>query len=48
MRLTDAEAGGAFYSAVFGWSYQAIPGAPADYGTIHLTPAATRSAGWAA
>ena len=38
VRLTDAEAGGAFYSAVFGWSYQEVPGAPSDYGTIHLTP----------
>lgn len=34
-RLTDAEAGKAFYSAVFGYTYQPIPGAPDDYGTFH-------------
>jgi predicted enzyme related to lactoylglutathione lyase len=37
VRLTDVDAGRAFYSAVFGWSYQAVPGAPDDYGTIHLS-----------
>jgi predicted enzyme related to lactoylglutathione lyase len=36
VRLTDPEAGSAFYSAVFGWTYQPVPGAPTDYGTIHL------------
>jgi len=38
VRLTDIEVGRAFYSAVFGWSYRTIPGAPGDYGTVHLTP----------
>jgi predicted enzyme related to lactoylglutathione lyase len=38
VRLTDTDAGRAFYTAVFDWSYQQVPGAPADYGTIHLAP----------
>jgi predicted enzyme related to lactoylglutathione lyase len=38
VRVADVEAGRAFYSAVFGWSYQPVPGAPDDYGTIHPTP----------
>ena len=38
VRLTDVDAGREFYSAVFDWSYQPVPGAPDDYGTIHLTP----------
>lgn len=38
VRLTDTEAGRAFYTAVFDWTYQEVPGAPADYGTIHRTP----------
>lgn len=34
-RLTDVEAGRAFYSAVFGWRYEPIPGIDlADYGTF--------------
>jgi uncharacterized protein len=36
VRLTDVESGKAFYSAVFGYTYQAIPGGPEDYGTIHI------------
>jgi predicted enzyme related to lactoylglutathione lyase len=36
VRLTDVEAGKAFYSAVFGYTYQPVPGAPDDYGTIHV------------
>lgn len=35
VRLTDPEAGRAFYTAVFGYTYQPLPGA-GDYGTIHL------------
>lgn len=35
-RLTDVEAGRAFYSAVFGYTYQPVPGAPGDYGTVHI------------
>jgi uncharacterized protein len=35
-RLTDADAGKAFYSAVFGYTYQEVPGAPDDYGTVHI------------
>lgn len=34
-RLTDVAAGREFYSAVFGYTYQPVPGAPDDYGTIH-------------
>ena len=35
-RLTDPEAARAFYAAVFGYHYQALPGAPGDYLTFHL------------
>lgn len=35
-RLTDPAAGKAFYTAVFGYTYQPVPGAPDDYGTIHI------------
>ncbi len=35
-RLTDVGAGKAFYSAVFGYSYQPVPMAPGDYSTVHL------------
>jgi len=35
-RLTDVDAGKAFYSAVFGYTYEPVPGAPGDYGTIQL------------
>lgn len=35
-RLTDPETGTRFYTAVFGYTYQPVPGAPADYGTFHL------------
>jgi predicted enzyme related to lactoylglutathione lyase len=34
-RLTDVDAGKEFYSAVFGYTYQPVPGAPDDYGTVH-------------
>jgi uncharacterized protein len=34
-RLTDTAAGKRFYSKVFGYSYQPVPGAPDDYGTFH-------------
>lgn len=37
VRLADPVAGRAFYSAVFGYSYQAIPDAPAGYATVHVT-----------
>ncbi|HXV93241.1 MAG TPA: VOC family protein [Pseudonocardia sp.] len=33
-RLTDAAAGKRFYSAVFGYIYQPVPGAPDDYETF--------------
>jgi predicted enzyme related to lactoylglutathione lyase len=35
-RLTDPEAGKRFYTDVFGYTYQPVPGAPDDYGTFHL------------
>jgi predicted enzyme related to lactoylglutathione lyase len=35
-RLTDPEAARSFYAAVFGYHYQALPGAPGDYLTFHL------------
>jgi len=35
-RLTDVAAGRAFYSAVFGYTFQPVPGAPDDYGTVHI------------
>jgi uncharacterized protein len=35
-RLTDPEAARAFYTAVFGYSYQTLDGAPGDYTTFHL------------
>lgn len=36
-RLTDVEAGRRFYSDVFGWTYEELPGLPlSEYGTIHL------------
>jgi predicted enzyme related to lactoylglutathione lyase len=35
-RLTDVEAGRAFYTAVFGWTYGEIPGMElSEYGTFH-------------
>ena len=35
-RLTDVEAGRAFYTAVFGWTYAEIPGVElSEYGTFH-------------
>jgi predicted enzyme related to lactoylglutathione lyase len=35
-RLTDVEAGRAFYTAVFGWTYAEIPGMElSEYGTFH-------------
>jgi uncharacterized protein len=35
-RLTDPGAGKRFYTDVFGYSYQPVPGAPEDYGTFHV------------
>ncbi len=36
-RLTDAAAGRAFYSAVFGYTYEPVPGVPAeDYATFQV------------
>src|SRR6478736_6808718 len=35
-RLTDPQAARDFYAAVFGYHYQALPGAPGDYRTFHL------------
>ncbi len=35
-RLSDPEAGKRFYTDVFGYTYQPIPGAPEDYGTFQL------------
>ena len=35
-RLTDPESARAFYTAVFGYHYQPVPGAPDDYRTFHL------------
>lgn len=35
-RLTDPDAARAFYTAVFGYSYQNLDGAPEDYTTFHL------------
>ena len=34
-RLTDTAAGKQFYSDVFGYTYQPVPGAPDDYATFH-------------
>lgn len=34
-RLSDPEAGRAFYAAVFGYGYQRVEGAPDDYTTFH-------------
>ncbi len=34
-RLADPGAGKQFYTAVFGYSYQPVPGAPDDYSTFH-------------
>lgn len=36
VRLTDTGAGKEFYSAVFGYTYEPVPGAPDEYRTIHL------------
>lgn len=36
VRLSDPDAGRAFYTAVFGYSYEQVPGAPGDYGTISV------------
>lgn len=33
-RLTDLDAGKAFYAAVFGFEYNPVPGAPDDYGVF--------------
>jgi predicted enzyme related to lactoylglutathione lyase len=38
-RLTDPEAARTFYTEVFGYHYQAMPGAPGDYLTFHLSEA---------
>ena len=35
-RLTDPDAARAFYTDVFGYSYQNLDGAPGDYTTFHL------------
>ena len=35
-RLSDPETARAFYTAVFGYHYQTMPGAPGDYMTFHL------------
>jgi uncharacterized protein len=35
-RLTDPEAGKRFYAAVFGYTFQPVPGAPDDYGTFQV------------
>ncbi|MGB8963859.1 MAG: VOC family protein [Pseudonocardiaceae bacterium] len=35
-RLPDPDAGRQFYTNVFGYRYQPVPGAPADYTTFHL------------
>lgn len=35
-RLTDPEAGKAFYTAVFGYTYDPVPGAPGDYTTFSV------------
>jgi predicted enzyme related to lactoylglutathione lyase len=35
-RLTDPDTARPFYTAVFGYSYQALPGAPDHYTTFHL------------
>ena len=35
-RLTDPDTARTFYSAVFGYHYQALPGAPDHYTTFHL------------
>jgi predicted enzyme related to lactoylglutathione lyase len=36
VRLTDVEAGKRFYTDVFGYTYEPVPGAPDDYSTIDL------------
>jgi predicted enzyme related to lactoylglutathione lyase len=38
-RLTDPETARAFYTAVFGYHYEPMPGAPGDYMTFHLDEA---------
>ena len=35
-RLPDPAAGKDFYSAVFGYTYEPVPGAPDDYSTFHV------------
>ncbi|MBN9103338.1 MULTISPECIES: VOC family protein [unclassified Pseudonocardia] len=35
IRLADVTAGKEFYSAVFGYTYQPVEGAPDDYSTVH-------------
>jgi predicted enzyme related to lactoylglutathione lyase len=35
-RLTDPDTARAFYTAVFGYRYQSLPGAPEHYTTFHL------------
>ncbi len=39
VRTADPDAGREFYSAVFGWRYQPMEGAPEDYTTIHFDEA---------
>jgi uncharacterized protein len=39
-RLTDPARGKQFYTDVFGYRYEPVPGAPDDYGTFHLDGAA--------
>ena len=39
-RLTDPETARSFYTAVFGYHYQPMPGAPDHYMTFHLEDAA--------
>lgn len=35
-RLPDPEVGKSFYAAVFGFTYQPVPGTPDDYSTFHV------------
>jgi predicted enzyme related to lactoylglutathione lyase len=36
VRLSDFDAGKAFYAAVFGYTYEPVPGAPDGYSTVHV------------
>lgn len=38
VRVTDVAAAKAFFTAVFGWTYRPVEGAPTDYVTVHLGP----------